>query len=94
METTMTVQGTTAVEELRNITVHKIVDARGTSCPGPILAAKKGIITVAVGDLIEVRATDTGTLRDLPAWAKKMGHEFLGVIEESGYLKLYVRRSK
>jgi tRNA 2-thiouridine synthesizing protein A len=90
----MTVQGTMAIDELRNITVQKIVDARGTSCPGPILAAKKGIITVAVGDLIEVRATDTGTLRDLPAWARKMGHEFLGVIEDSGYLKLYVRRSK
>jgi tRNA 2-thiouridine synthesizing protein A len=90
----MTVQGTMAEAELSSITVQKVIDARGTSCPGPILAAKKGIITVAVGELIEVRATDSGTLKDLPAWAKKMGHEFLGVIEEPGYWKLYVRRSK
>jgi len=56
-ESPMTVQGTMAPEELSAITVQKVIDARGTSCPGPILAAKKGIITVAVGDLIEVRAT-------------------------------------
>ena len=58
------------------------------------MAAKKGIVTVEVGDLIKVRATDSGTLKDLPAWAKKMGHEYLGAIEEAGYWKLYARRSK
>ena len=28
---------------------------------------------------------------DLPAWCKKMGHEFLGTVEEPGYMKLYVK---
>ncbi len=90
----MTLQDSSSAEGLRSLAVQKVVDARGTSCPGPILAAKKGIVTVKVGDLMEVQATDSGTLKDLPAWAKKMGHEFLGVVEEPGYWKLYVRRSK
>ncbi|MHB0884361.1 MAG: sulfurtransferase TusA family protein [Bacillota bacterium] len=81
-------------EELKAIKAQKVVDARGTSCPGPILAAKKGIVEVKPGEVMVVMATDTGTQKDLPAWSKKMGHEFLGVVEEAGYWKLFVKRMK
>lgn len=81
-------------EELKNIKANKVIDARGTSCPGPILAAKKGVVDVKVGEIMEILATDTGTQKDIPAWAKKMGHEYLGVIEDAGTFKLYVKRMK
>ncbi|MFZ5643798.1 MAG: sulfurtransferase TusA family protein [Bacillota bacterium] len=81
-------------EELKNIKANKVVDARGTSCPGPILAAKKGIVDVKTGEIMEILATDSGTQKDIPAWAKKMGHEYLGVIEDAGTFKLYVKRMK
>ena len=80
--------------DLSTIQSHKVVDARGTSCPGPILAAKKGIVDVKVGEIMEVLATDSGTQKDLPAWSKKVGHEYLGLIEEPGYMKLFVKRLK
>ncbi len=85
---------TMGTAELTNVKADKTVDARGTSCPGPILAAKKGIPGVKVGEIMEVLATDTGTLKDLPAWAKKMGHEYLGAVEEAGYMRLFVRKLK
>ncbi|MGQ9557960.1 MAG: sulfurtransferase TusA family protein [Desulfurispora sp.] len=80
--------------DLQNIQASKVVDARGTACPGPILAAKKGIVEVKPGEVMEILATDSGSQKDIPAWAKKMGHEFLGVVEEAGYWKLYVKRMK
>jgi TusA-related sulfurtransferase len=83
-----------ATEILQQIRADKVVDARGTSCPGPILAAKKGIADMKVGQIMEVQATDRGTQKDLPAWAKKMGHEFLGVVEDAGTWKLYVKKMK
>ncbi len=85
---------TTTTQDLSVIQAEKIVDARGTSCPGPILAAKKGIPSVSVGGIMEVQATDTGTKKDLPAWAKKMGHEYLGVLDEPGYMRLFVKKMK
>ena len=85
---------TVAIEELKGITADRVVDARGTSCPGPILAAKKGIGAVPVGGVMEVQATDSGTLKDLPAWSKKMGHDFLGSLDEAGFLRLFVRKMK
>ena len=80
--------------DLSAVQSQKVVDARGTSCPGPILAAKKGIVDVKVGEIMEVLATDSGTQKDLPAWSKKVGHEYLGLIEEPGYMKLFVKRLK
>jgi len=82
------------IDELTALKADKVVDARGTSCPGPILAAKKGIVDVAVGGLMEVLSTDSGTLRDLPAWSKKVGHEYLGSVDEAGYLRLFIKKAK
>jgi TusA-related sulfurtransferase len=90
----MSPQENSTTEDLTTISVGHVVDARGTSCPGPILAAKKGIPSVTVGQVMEVLATDSATLRDLPAWCKKTGHAYLGSLEEAGYWKLYLRRSK
>jgi len=81
-------------EELKDLKSNKIVDARGTSCPGPLLASKKGIIEISTGEIMEVLSSDPGTKKDIPAWSKKMGHEFLGFLEEPGYWKLFVKRMK
>ena len=81
-------------EELKKLKPDKVVDARGTSCPGPLLAAKRAITEVPVGGILEVLSSDPGTKRDLPIWAKKVGHQFLGVIEEAGYWRLFVKRMK
>ncbi len=82
------------IEELHDLTADTVVDARGTSCPGPILAAKKAIGSVTLNGIMEVQATDSGTLKDLPAWSKKMGHEYLGYFEDAGYLRLFIKKAK
>ena len=81
---------TVATEDLKALKSDLVVDARATSCPGPILAAKK----VPVGGVMEVLASDTGTLKDLPAWCKKMGHEFMGSVDDAGYLQLFLKKMK
>ncbi|HDJ22488.1 MAG: SirA family protein [Candidatus Aminicenantes bacterium 4484_214] len=81
-------------EELRNLEVDKVVDARGTSCPGPLLAAKRSIAEVKVGGIMEILSSDAGTKRDVPLWAKKVGHEYLGTLDEPGYFRLFIKRTK
>ena len=80
--------------DLSAITATDTVDARGSACPGPLLEAKKGIGKVKVGEILEVLSGDPGTRDDIPAWADKVGHEFLGVIQADGYDRLFVRRKK
>ena len=83
-----------AVEELKGLKSDLIVDSRATSCPGPILAAKKAIGKIPVGGVMKVLASDTGTLKDLPAWCKKMGHDYLGSVDDAGYLQLFLKKTK
>lgn len=80
--------------DLNSIKADRVVDARGSACPGPLLEAKKAIGTVAVGQTIEVLSGDASTKNDLPRWASKVGHEFLGIIEEDGYDRMFVTRKK
>jgi TusA-related sulfurtransferase len=80
--------------DLSTLKAATTVDARGSACPGPLLEAKKGIGKVKVGEVIEILSGDAGTRKDIPAWAGKVGHEFLGVVTAEGYDKLYVRRKK
>jgi len=80
--------------DLNSIQVSATIDARGSACPGPLLEAKKGIGKVKVGEVLEVLSGDAGTRTDIPAWAGKVGHEFLGVLEADGYDRLFVRRKK
>ena len=80
--------------QLETIKSDKVVDARGTSCPGPLLELKKGITTVPVGGVLELLSSDIGTKADAPSWCSKVGHEFLGVINEPGYDRIFIRRKK
>ena len=80
--------------DLNSIEVASTVDARGSACPGPLLEAKKGIGKVRVGEVLEIYSNDSGTRTDIPAWANKVGHEYLGVLEAAGYDKHFVRRKK
>lgn len=80
--------------DLSTVEAAKIVDARGSACPGPLLEAKKGIGNVKVGEILEIQSSDAGTRNDIPAWAKKVGHDYMGMIEADGYDRLFVTRKK
>lgn len=81
-------------EALNALQADKVIDARGTACPGPLLEAKKGIGAVTVGQVIEIKSNDTGSRKDINAWSTKIGHEYLGLIEADGHDRLFVRRKK
>ena len=71
--------------DLTTLQAAAVVDARGSACPGPLLEAKKAIGRVKVGEVLEVLSNDPGTKSDMPLWAQKVGHEFLGSLAADGY---------
>ena len=68
------------------------VDARGLSCPLPILRAKKALADMQSGQVLKIIATDPGTVRDFQAFARQTGNVLLGQnTVEKDYLH-YLRR--
>jgi len=73
---------------------NRVVDARGIACPGPLLEAKRGILFVPIGGVLELVSSNEETNIDVPAWAWKVGHTYLGTIREAGFWRIFVRRNK
>lgn len=80
--------------DLIKVEAAKVVDARGSACPGPLLEAKKAIGAVGVGQTIEIWSGDPSTKNDIPKWAAKVGHTYLGVLSAEGYDRMFVTRGK
>jgi tRNA 2-thiouridine synthesizing protein A len=81
--------------DLSTVQAAKVVDARGSACPGPLLEAKKGIGAVKVGEVLEIWSGDPRTKEDIPKWSKKVGHDYLGsLVTEGGYDRIFIQRAK
>jgi tRNA 2-thiouridine synthesizing protein A len=68
------------------------LDARGLSCPMPIVKTAQAIRSIPSGALIEVLATDPGSLRDFVAWSRSTGNELLEQSTEGAIHRFVIRR--
>jgi tRNA 2-thiouridine synthesizing protein A len=68
------------------------VDARGLSCPMPIVKTAQAIKTVESGSLLEVLATDAGSVKDFAAWSRTTGHELVEQSVDGGVYRFVIRR--
>lgn len=75
------------------IKADQSLDCKGLACPMPIVKTKKAMDQLEAGQVIEVQATDKGSLADIKGWAKNTGHQYLGTIEEDNVLKHYLRKA-
>ena len=68
------------------------LDCIGLYCPMPIVKTAQRVKEIEPGEVLEVLSDDRGIKSDMPAWCEKTGNECLGVEEEGGEIKVYVRK--
>jgi TusA-related sulfurtransferase len=73
-------------------TPERTLDAKGLKCPMPVVKTSKEIKGISVGGVLEVLATDPGSMADITAWAKSTGNELLTAEKDDGIFKFYIRR--
>jgi tRNA 2-thiouridine synthesizing protein A len=72
--------------------VTQQLDARGLACPMPIVRTAQTIKTLASGDLLEVLATDAGSVKDFAAWSRATGNELVESGVEDRVYRFVLRR--
>ena len=72
----------------------KVIDARNTFCPGPLMELISNMKHANVGDTLELLSTDDGTANDVPEWIKKVGHEMISSEKVEGVWHIKVRKAK
>lgn len=68
------------------------LDVKGLNCPLPILRTKKTLSEMDSGQVLRVLATDPGSLKDFPAFAKQTGNELVEQREENRVFEFYLKR--
>ncbi|TAM63019.1 MAG: sulfurtransferase TusA family protein [Chloroflexota bacterium] len=71
--------------------IDRRVDARGMSCPMPIVETARAVKTMASGQFLEVVATDPGSTSDFAAWSKVTGHELVEQSQDDGVYRFVLR---
>ena len=71
----------------------KELDARGLNCPLPILKTKKSLADMAPGQVLKVVATDSGSVKDMQAFANQTGNALVSQSEEKGEFIFFMQKS-
>jgi tRNA 2-thiouridine synthesizing protein A len=73
--------------------VTTTVDAKGQSCPGPLVSLARALKGAHPGDLFELLATDPGSKSDVPSWAEISGNELMETGEADGVFRYVIRKA-
>ena len=72
--------------------ISQTIDARGLSCPMPIVKTAQAVKTIPSGALIELLATDAGSIKDVAAWCRATGNELVEQTTDGGVFRFVIRR--
>ena len=75
-------------------TVTRIVDARGSFCPGPLMELIRAIRESQVGDVLTVLSSDRGSKVDIPKWVEKAGHRLVTIETRDGVDEIVVEKRR
>ena len=78
-----------------DISATETLDVKGQNCPMPVVKTKQAIDDLAADDVLEVVATDSGSMSDIEGWADTTsGVELLDQVEGDGVFTHYVRKTE
>lgn len=75
-----------------SMTIARTLDLKGLSCPLPIVKTAKALRELASGEVVEVLATDPGSVKDFAAWAKTTGNELLSSTQDGAVYRFVIRK--
>lgn len=78
--------------ELKDIKPDEVLDCVGLACPMPIFKTANRIKEMKSGQVLEVQSDDDGIEKDMPAWCRMTGNEFLGLAKEDGEYRAFVKK--
>jgi tRNA 2-thiouridine synthesizing protein A len=81
-------------EHMARTRFDRELDASGLNCPLPILRAKQALAGMQSGQVLQVIATDPGSVRDFETFSRQTGNQLLESREQGGKLYFLVRRAE
>ncbi len=77
---------------MSDIKANSKLDTSGKCCPMPIVETNKAMKKISSGEVLEIIATDPGTLTDIPSWCERTGHTLMESGKCEGGFQFYVKK--
>jgi tRNA 2-thiouridine synthesizing protein A len=77
-----------------NVTIAMSLNLKGLSCPMPVIRTAKAMKGLCPGQLLEVFATDPGSVPDFKAWAQATGNPLVDSNEEGGVFHFVLKKKE
>ena len=74
------------------VEITQRVDARGLSCPMPIVKTAQAVKSLPSGAFVELLATDVGSIKDVAAWCRATGNELIEQTSDGAVYHFVIRR--
>ena len=74
------------------VEIAQLVDARGLSCPMPIVKTAQAVKAIPSGAAVELVATDPGSIKDIAAWCRATGNELVEQTSDGAVYRFVIRR--
>ena len=71
-----------------------VLDTKGLNCPLPILKTKKALQGMQLGQVLEILATDPGSVADFQAFCRQTGNELVESSQDQNVYKFLIKRVK
>ena len=72
--------------------ITETIDARGLSCPMPIVKTAQAVKAIPSGAVVELLATDVGSIKDVAAWCRVTGNELIEQTSDGAVYRFVIRR--
>jgi tRNA 2-thiouridine synthesizing protein A len=74
------------------VEISQVIDARGLSCPMPIVKTAQAVKPLPSGAVVELIATDAGSIKDVAAWCRATGNELVDQSSDGAVYRFVIRR--
>jgi tRNA 2-thiouridine synthesizing protein A len=74
------------------VEITQRIDARGLSCPLPIVKTAQAVKSLPSGAVVELLATDPGSIKDVAAWCRATGNELIEQTSDAAVYRFVIRR--
>ncbi len=78
---------------MQTVEITQTVDAKGLSCPMPIVRTAQAMKALPSGAVLEVLATDPGSVKDVGAWCRATGHELVEQTQDGPVFRFIIRHT-
>lgn len=68
------------------------IDAKGLNCPSPIIKTKMAMKKLPSGGMLEVIATDPGSVDDFEAFCRSTGHSLVETSQDDGIYRFLIQK--